>query len=393
MNLLANGLPVLTFKLLTPWSGGWMLTATLESDAALPGGVPCTIVGEAGALVGTVDPDADRTYKFAESVHLGVLAGGGGWHKMVRPQHYHSDASLPLATVVSTTAAEVKERAVVTAPMSLGNDFFRVAGPASQVLRGRSWWVGYDGVTMVGPRVPRPAPLSLEILSWNEDDGTAEATCDQFIEPAMIIVDDRFGSRIVRDVELTMTGDKFRATLWLVETAPKGEGELELMKALGDVARKAIGAEWLRTYEYVVVAMAGDRVTVAPFDPLVAPAAGPLSVWCGVPGATAQLLPGTKVIVSFRNGDPMSPQVTGFESHDGVGWLPLELEFDAVKQITLGKTSALGVAVGDGTNPVAMAPVLATWAAAVVSVCALHVPPITIPPLPASFAAMKLRTS
>lgn len=352
MNLTANGLPVLTFRLLTPWSGPWMFSATLEADATLPAGAPCTVAGEAGTLSGSVDPDPDRTYKFGEQVHLGMLAGGGGWHKTVRPQHYHSDAALPLATVVTTTAAEVKEVATVTAPQSLGKDFLRVAGPASQVLRGRSWYVGYDGITVVGPRLPRPQPLSLEVHSWSEEDGTCDASCDEFVVPGTVVVDDRFGSRIVRDVEMIMSGDKLRATLWLVETAPTGEAELELMAALGSVARKAVGAEWLRTYEYTVVAMQGDRVSVAPVDPTVAPAATPLSVWCGVPGAAAKLLPGTRVVVAFRNGDAMSPYVSAFEGPDGEGWAPLELTLDAVGALNLGVLAAL-VKLAGGSLPVA----------------------------------------
>lgn len=392
MNLTAFGFPVLTFRLLVPYSGPWMLDAVLDADVAPTSGAPAVVAGESAQLVGTVDADPDRTFKFGERVRLGVLAGGGGWHKPVRPQHYHSDAALPLATVVTSTAAEVKEKVVVSAPETLGKDFFRVAGPASQVLRGRSWWVDFLGVTQVGPRLPKPAPTSLEILSWDEVTGTCECALDELLEPGTVLVDERFGTRIVRDVELVLSESSIRATCWLVSSAPEGEGNLELVQALGAIATRAIGPQWLRQYEYTVVSMQGDRVAVTPADPKKAPQASPLSVWCGAPGMKSKLAPGTKVLVGFANGDPLSPFIGHFEPAEGEGWMPLELTLDALKKVEIGP-SALAVELAGGSAAVALAPALITWAGQVVAQCAANTPPITIPPLGANVAAVKVKAT
>ncbi len=395
MNLSANGFPVLTWSLYVPWSGVWLLDGAYDAPDVPPLDSPIVLTTTEGqSLVGTVDPDPEKTIKFGERVHLGVLGGGGGWGKPVLPKAYQSDAGVALASVVSTTAAEVREIASVLVPETIGTDFFRVGGePAAQVLDGRSWWVGFDGVTRIGPRPSLRAPASLEVLEWDEDTGVITAACDGLVEPGTVIVDERVGApKIVRDVLLRVEEDKIRATLWCVDVAPQGEAPAILAAVVGDLARKAIGADWLKLYEYRVLAMRGDRIAAAPVDPTKHPGLSLVSCWNGAAGVKHALKPGSMVLVGFRGG-PTAPYVAAYMPPDAPGWLPLSTEIDAETTVTIGATAAGGVLVGAGTEPVALASVVAEWMTQAAVACAANIPTIVLPATPLNLGSTKLKTS
>lgn len=348
MNILANGQAVLTMRILIPWTGAWVADLSVDGDTA-PSSGRMAVSGDA-TLVGTVDPL--RSGKFGERPHVGVVGGAGGWAKTVRAQHYHSDGTLPLATPLAATAAEVGETVQVVTPATLAEDFVRVAGLASQVLSGRPWWVGLDGITRVGARPQLPTPESLEVLDWDASRGVASAACDTIIEPGTVIVDGRFNGRrkIVRDVELEMLESGITATLWLTDAAPSAPST-PFGQAIRALAVDAIRPETMRQYRYRVVAMSGDRVTLQAID-RDAPDLQPVRIWAGVPGMSADLAPGAEVLVGFRAGAAPTPIVVAFAPVDGTGWAPLMLTLDAVAKLALGEKAAQVILAG-GTTPVA----------------------------------------
>lgn len=349
MILTANGIAVSTMTLLIPWTGVWSAELQLDGEALPPTG-PVAILGDGIALQGSVDPD--RSGAFGEQLSLAVVGGMGGWSHPVRPKHYHSDVAVPLATVLATTAAEVKEPPPVCGPETVGKDYVRVAGPASQVLEGRSWYVGLDGITVVGPRPPLPA-VDIEILEWNVALGVVVASCDSIVQPGTVLVSPLFGTRTVRDVELVMSADSIRATLWTVAEAPEGASRLELAGLLAGIARAAVRPEYLRLYECRVIGMTGERVDLQPTERLGgSPEIIPASVWSGVPGCKAMLSPGSLVLLGFRSGDPTQPYVAAFEDPEGPGWAPLELTLDARVVLNLGDLVQL-VRLAGGSLPVA----------------------------------------
>jgi hypothetical protein len=388
--LTVNGLPVNSMRWRATWSGVWVaeLDYTSEGVALPPGRV--VIVGTEGiALTGTID--AELSGKFGEKYHLRVLGGGGGWHRDVRAQHFHSDAGLPIATVVSTTAAEAGEVATVLVPSVVGLDFVRRAGPASQIFEdaGVDWWVGVDGVTRVGARIPAPAPLSLEILDWNPGAGTVSFRCDVLVEPGAIVVDTalRFtGPRIVREVEATVSEGSVSGTLWLVETPPALGTVSELADSLAAIARAGTKIEAARFYEYLVVAMAGDRVQLAATRPApfgTMPAILPVSIWAGASGYKASLTPGSRVLVGFIEGDPRKPYVAFYEPPDADSWRPVTNEIDATAAVTVGALAA-AVVLGEAATarPVArLTESLTTWIAAVSTYINGLAPGTVVPPV------------
>lgn len=366
MSLFVNGLTVNTMRFLAGWTGVWVAELDIAADVQPTGRV--AIVGSEGiALSGTVDDKRSGT--FGEKRQIRVIGGGAGWGERVRAQHYHSDVGLPLAAVVSTTAAEAKEIATVLVPTLLGKDFVRRRGPAGQIFTdaGVDWWVGLDGVTRVGLRIPTPPPLSLQVLDWNPSHGTVSFTCDTLVEPGAILIDIRFGRRIVRQVEAIVSGGSVTGTLWVGEEQPDAGTLDELAGELAALANEATRSTFSRFFEYRVIAMAGDRVELQAVNPVTdgVPDILPASIWAGASGYKATLAPASRVLVGFRAGDQKQPYVAFYEAPEGDGWRPLALELDALFSLTIGK-QALGVVIGNvaTAQPIARAPAIAAFATA-----------------------------
>lgn len=379
-------------RLVQPWTGAWFVEADLDGTgpAALPTG-KVEIVALGQALRGTVDPSGSG--RFGERVVVRVVAGGHGWSKDVVARHFHNDAQVRLSSVAAATAAEVGESASVTADELLGVDYVRTAGPASRVLEGRAWHVDHAGQTVVGPRLVETAPAAAKVraLDWAPDADRCELTSDAIVVPGWTLSDTRFATRTVRHVETTFDASGSKITAWCSAAAPEGSA---LGAALGGLVREIAGTTYCRAYRYRVFGMSGQRVELQ----IVKRASGapdvlPVSLFPGIPGAHADLAPGTEVIVEFLEGNPSLPVVVAFVGKDGEAWKPKTLELDATERILLSP-SGPGVTVGDGltATAVALAQDIQTWAAAVKIACAANVPPITIPVLP-PIAAGRLKSS
>src|SRR5262249_41893356 len=115
---------------------------------------------------------------------------------------------------------------------------------------GVDWWVGTDGVTKVGKRLPLPPPATLEVLDWNKEEGSVHFRASTLVEPGTVIVDDRFGSpRVVRSVEANVEGGSVSGKLWIVPTPPDMGHVSELVGGLASLAVDATRAKWGRFYE------------------------------------------------------------------------------------------------------------------------------------------------
>ncbi len=377
MPLLLNQLQASSVRLFTPWNGVWFADVDVVLDAIgiVPIG-PCILTVGSTPMKGTIDPRASGS--FAKTAKVRVVGGGAGWDKKVLPLPITNPAGVLSTAVYAATAAEVLETVVDVLPTLLASKaYLRSAGPASSVFAGRDWYVSPLGVTFVGPRLPLPYnPTTTEILSWDPLTRVAELSGDDPIAPGTILIDPlRFdGPLIVRDVEQTWGADGARATCWCAEE--KGS---RLAKGLAAFVTASAGVPYLKTYVYRVVLQdpALDTLALQIVDPTTGiPNALPIDMWMGVPGASAKVLLGSEVLVSFANGEPGRPCVVGFKPKAK----PLELSFDAIR-----------VAIGLGAKPVATAPEIIAWAGAVVAACATAPGgPIVIAPLSASVASSNL---
>jgi hypothetical protein len=333
MSLSINSIEVSSMRWLASWSGVWTAELLLNSDV-VPSGRAVVASEEGISLSGSIDPDFSGS--FGQRRYVRLIGGGAGWQKQVRSQHYHSDVGVQLAVVASTTAAEVGEVVTVLAPKVVGVDFARSGAEdatAAQIFTdaGVDWWVGLDGVTRVGIRPPLPQPASLEVTAWEPELGTMRFTASALVEPGTVIVDDRFGTKVVRSVEAEVTNGSVTGTLWVVNAAPDiGASVSELVGGLAALAVEATRARFGRLYEYRVIAMAGDRVEVqAVHTNDGVPDILPASVWAGISGYKAKLTPSSRVLVGFIAGDPRFPYVAAYEPPEADGWRPFELDLDA----------------------------------------------------------------
>jgi hypothetical protein len=194
-------------------------------------------------------------------------------------------------------------------------------------------------------------------------------TASVLVEPGTIILDDRFGRRVVRGVEATVSNGSVTGTLMVSESTPEAGAVSELVGGLAELAIEATRARFGRFYEYRVIAMAGDRVEAQAVHPLVdgVPDILPLSVWAGASGYRAKLTPASRVLIGFVAGDPRQPFVAFYEPPEVGGWRALEVDIDATGLVSIGEQAEVVTLGGAaGALPIArVTPALATWITAI----------------------------
>lgn len=374
-----NGLRGVKVRLLIPWQGGW--TADIDFDLAeapvMPIGIgTLTVSNTAPPFVGFIDPTQSGI--FGEKAKARVI-GGIGWSKNVLARGFHNDAGVLSSAVIGATALEVGERALQAIPSRLGIDYARTGGPASRVLSGLDWYVDFSGTTVVGPRIPKPAdPTSIDVLSWDPLTQTAIIASDEVITPGTVLVDTRFGTTTVVDVEQVFDDAGARATCHCRSAADAITKGSRLSTALDALIREKSGATYMALRKYRVVGFGPDgRLTLqalklkGEFPDLIA-----ISEWPSTAGMSCKPRPGATALVGFADGNPAQPVILHFDSTS-----PLETTITADTFVRVGGILA---------TPVVLGGPLATWVTAVIAVCAAHVPPIVIPPLPPGFATTKL---
>ena len=371
MTMSLNGIRASSVRLLTPWTGAWVADVDLDLGERLDlASGPAVLTIGTTQLAGTIDPA--QSGRFGPRARARVVAGAGGWEKTVAAKHYHNDGGVLSAAVLATTAAEVGERIVETAPGRFGIDFVRPAGPAAKVLSGLAWFVDATGTTIVGPRVPAPAP-TLRVLEW--DARTRVATIGggdelELVTPGMLLSDPRFGTAKIRDVEQTWGDTGARATAWTVATdkTPGTEGGGELVAVISAVAREAVNAAYPSAVRYRVLGQLPDgRFTLQVVKKgKGVPDLKSISLAPAIPGMSVKVPPGTIVHVAFIEGDRSLPVVVRFEK----GPKPLEVQIDGIHV-------HVGTGLSPRVGPVALAPAAISAFGAIVT--ALNAYPVTAP--------------
>lgn len=144
-----NGVTVVKGRLNIPSWGNWHADLWCDRPIALTS--PATL--RISDLVGTCT--IVRSVDWTGQRGVRVVGGYGGWRRTVAAQEYNNPPGLTVSTVVTDTATAVGEQVTVTTDRAIGSQWIREAGAAGKVLQALApgaWFIGLDGVTIIGPR-------------------------------------------------------------------------------------------------------------------------------------------------------------------------------------------------------------------------------------------------
>jgi hypothetical protein len=353
-----NGHRCTAVRLTVGNAGPWIADVDFEGEPDVAGRV--TLKLGALELVGTIVATATGTFGLQRRAR--IVAGADGWGAEVAAKQYHNDAGVKGKLVADDAARAVGETIGTFIPASerVGRDYARQVGAASRALEDVigdvAWWVGYDGVTHVGPRPATPLDgKAYTVLAYDPRDRYVTLAVDDpgAVRIGSILTERLDGAHTVRSFEVRITAEEMRVRAW-VGGNETGSGHLAgLLRSI--VQRSTDGRLWGH-YRYRVVRMAGRRVELQAVRRIVGlPDLLPLSTWPGVAGAHAELAPGAEVLVGFVEGDRAQPVVLAFAGPDAPGFVPT--------QLTLGGTSGAPVARQGDVVEVQLAP--ATFAGTV----------------------------
>lgn len=327
-----------------PIRGPWFADVAMESTPGLSGRVTIDL-GEV-QLVGTID---DRyAGAFGAQDRYRVVAGGGGWDRLLPKKHYHNDAGVRPITIAQDAAREAGETLGTFEPgiLQVGNDYSRQVGPASQTLDAAigevDWWVDYAGLTQVGTRPSSAAqPGSYQLLEYDPINRLAVLALEDIsrIGIGSVISTDLAAQQTVREIEIRITAESARVFAWVGESSTGGR----LAGVLRTLVERVMGDRLWGKYRYRVVRMTGERVELQAVRQRAGlPDILPVTMWPGVAGAWADLTQGSEVLVEFMEGLRSGPIVTGFAPKGGSGFVP--------QRLTLGATGSAPNAAREGDS-------------------------------------------
>lgn len=320
---------------LPAWGIPWA-ECTLTEEADLHGAVTLSIADftlTATIMSGGPGPKGRSRFRLA--------AGAGGWGKTLRAWSYANDAGVKASQVIQDAARECGEslEAATLPDTRLGPGYVREEGPAARVLEDIApsrWYVGTDGITRIGKRRATDAPPDLQIGGIDKAFGTIDIAADAIaaLVPGVTIE----GLEAV-DVLHELEPGALRTSIWaagIAATSRRLSGLRRIIEQI-DPHRRYRGV-----FEYRVVTQEGERLNLQPIRASSGmPSLQRVYVRPGVSGARADVALGSRVLVTFLDGERARPVVVGFEDADGEGFMPNVLEIDAHQALELGATATI----------------------------------------------------
>lgn len=217
MSATVNGHQAMELRLNLPRTGAWWADASIADAVNLTGRVTLVLLDL--TLTGTVY----RSKAWAGSTKTRIVAGGGGWKNTIPARGYQSSQGLQLAPILGDAARECGETLGAVSSATVGLNYGRQRGAASQVfsllkaLPGYArWWVDDAGVTQIGTRATGLIQTALQVDSYNAAEGKLIISADQLtqIRPGRTLSDPVAGEHEVDAVIWTMERTKLRGEVW-----------------------------------------------------------------------------------------------------------------------------------------------------------------------------------
>lgn len=336
-----NGFRLLTARIPEPRVGAWHASVTIDHDAALTGAALIDLDGV--TFSGTVL----RSGVHGGHVSVRVVGGAGGLSKELGAKAYTSTKA---STVLGDILREAGETLSSTVDVSLTSGVLarweRSAGAASHALvslideLGLTWRVLRDGTIWIGKATYPEANAGAYVL--RDEDWTSGAI---LISPEAPLLEPgtTFRGQQIEQVETVWQSNKLTAEAFV--NSPRST----LERFLGSIRRRI---DYSREYPARVVKQNTDgTLQLVPDDDVVKGAGlDKVPMRFGLPGITAEVLPGARCRLVFAAGDPSRPEVIAFEA----GAALKSIQIEALVELKLKS-----IAVKVGANPDAALPLAA----------------------------------
>lgn len=303
--------------------GCWYADASLDGEHALAGRVTLQIADLTlqGCVLSGGVAKGRSDYR--------IVAGAGGWGKLLPAKSYATDAGVSFATILGDAATACGETlATIDPSLRTGPGFVRLAGPASAVLEQLApggWYVDEAGVTHLGKRTVGKLPT---VMTRTTPVDLARRTLTLASESiATILPGVSIDGLAVVDVEHTVDAKAgLRSKVWgsLGGSSSRDLDALRKLLAQLDPDRAFRGLT-----EYRVVTLSGKRLNLQSVRPASSgmPNLANVRIMPGVAGCDAAPALGSRVLVGFIDSDQSRPVALAFEDAEGAGFSPVTLAF------------------------------------------------------------------
>jgi hypothetical protein len=336
-------------RLHMPWVGRWVLRAWF--DGAPPSG-KVTVQWGSTALVGTVLPE-----KSGQTVGEGVatIVGGVGWDSVPPAAWLVNTAAAP-AQVAQQLSQAIGETLLLDATALRPGRvaYARAAQPASDILYdllapAALWWVELGGATRAAGA--RTSPVLAPELVLDVDLEARTARLD-ILEPSQAPVGGVFPAQSERFPDLRIYALDIEASEEGVLTTARLEPPADTLPHLAALLEAATHgapptphATWRTATVQSADAMKRVSLRLEERDRELADPL-PVRAFCGVPGVSAEVFAGTRVLLAFDRADPTNPLAGLWSPFGETGHVPRNVAHEAAEHIDIVTTSGGDVRIG-----------------------------------------------
>ena len=311
MSLLQLGdAPVMSGELTRPLRGSWTADLEVDADAAPSGRV--TLTGAGVSLVGTVV----QSTSWNDRQRCRVVGGAGGMTKELAPAFYRGVTLRAVVTALLAAAGETLSSTSDSSVLSRSVPVWaRLRATAAAVLdqvltvfgSGAIWRHLPDGSVWIGS----PAWSAVTTTTVTQDNRGDEDVAELAGEDLTLDAGTTTQGRRVGLVRYIIHPDAIRAEVHWAQSESKG-----IAATVARLIERLVGPriDVLAAYPARVVSQASDgSLDVRPDSPKLPPMTG-VPIRYGVPGVSARVSAGARVLIEFAGGDPQQPIATVWES-------------------------------------------------------------------------------
>lgn len=317
--LTINGKPSIEAQITMPAQGAWRARVAVDDQTAPDGRVDISAANGAVRWKGT----AYRSGVFGDTVFVFVIGGAGGLATQLEPRFYRgATVELVLRDALKAGGERLSDSSDGSILGATLAAWTRARGALGECLAaicratGATWRVLADGSVWLGKESWTPAPLDHSEMNVDPSAGRIEI----WTEVPSLVPGVTLGGRRISKVEHRI-GVEVRTSAWYVEDGVQGDDIAVALPAL--VRHHTAHVDYLAHYVARVDAQNADgTLELTPEDSRL-PVLTRVPILYGIPGVSAKVSSGSRVLVVFTNGDPARPGATVWDRSSMI-----ELTFD-----------------------------------------------------------------